>query len=76
MARSAGLSWRGRWRDFVAGGTKIDMAEAVDVSYPGFFGQMAGGEGECGVRMHRMNHFIVGRNNPQSATQVRRRLFT
>jgi len=27
---------------FFAGGTKIDTAEAVDVSYPGFFGQMAG----------------------------------
>ncbi|MHB8119988.1 MAG: hypothetical protein ACYDHX_14910 [Methanothrix sp.] len=27
---------------FVAGGTRIDTAEAGDVSYPGFFGQMAG----------------------------------
>jgi 3-phosphoshikimate 1-carboxyvinyltransferase len=27
---------------FVAGGTKIDTAEAVDVSYPGFFDQMKG----------------------------------
>ena len=27
---------------FVAGGTKIDTAEAVDVSYPGFFQQMEG----------------------------------
>jgi 3-phosphoshikimate 1-carboxyvinyltransferase len=27
---------------FVAGGTRIDTAEAVDVSYPGFFQQMAG----------------------------------
>jgi 3-phosphoshikimate 1-carboxyvinyltransferase len=26
----------------VAGGTQIDTAEAVDVSYPGFFGHMAG----------------------------------
>jgi hypothetical protein len=34
----------------LAGGTRIDRAEAVDVSYPGFFGLMAGGEGECGVK--------------------------
>ena len=27
---------------FVARGTKIDTAEAVDVSYPGFFEQMEG----------------------------------
>ena len=27
---------------FVAGGTRIDTAEAVDVSYPGFFDQMKG----------------------------------
>jgi 3-phosphoshikimate 1-carboxyvinyltransferase len=27
---------------FVAGGTQIDTAESVDVSYPGFFEQMAG----------------------------------
>ena len=27
---------------FVAGGTQIDTAEAVDVSYPGFFDQMKG----------------------------------
>jgi 3-phosphoshikimate 1-carboxyvinyltransferase len=27
---------------FVAGGTEIDTAEAVDVSYPGFFEQMKG----------------------------------
>ncbi|VVB71024.1 3-phosphoshikimate 1-carboxyvinyltransferase [uncultured archaeon] len=27
---------------FVAGGTQIDTAEAVDVSYPGFFEQMKG----------------------------------
>jgi 3-phosphoshikimate 1-carboxyvinyltransferase len=26
----------------VAGGTRIDTAESVDVSYPGFFQQMAG----------------------------------
>jgi 3-phosphoshikimate 1-carboxyvinyltransferase len=32
---------------FVAGETKIDTAEAVDVSYPGFFGQMA----ELGARV-------------------------
>lgn len=34
----------------VAGGTRIDTTEAVDVSYPGFFGQMAGlgARGEIG----------------------------
>jgi hypothetical protein len=35
---------------FVAGGTRIDTAEAVDVSDPGFFQQMAGGESERGVK--------------------------
>jgi len=33
---------------FVAGGTRIDAAESVDVSYPGFFEQMAG----IGARVH------------------------
>jgi len=32
---------------------RIDAAEAVDVSYPGFFQQMAGGVGECGVKAAR-----------------------
>jgi hypothetical protein len=35
-----------------------------------------GAIGGDGVRMHRMNHFIVVRNNPQSATLVHHRLFT
>lgn len=36
----------------VAGGTRIDAAEAVDVSYPGFFQEIAGmgGEVERGVK--------------------------
>ena len=33
--------------DLVAGETRIDTAEAVDVPYSGFFGQMAG----LGTRM-------------------------
>jgi len=38
MAKSAGSTVAG----FVAGGTRIDVAEAVDVYYPGFFQRMAG----------------------------------
>ena len=35
---------------FVAGGTRIDTAEAVDVSYPGFFDQMKGMGAKVEVR--------------------------
>jgi 3-phosphoshikimate 1-carboxyvinyltransferase len=34
---------------FVAGGTEIDTAESVDVSYPGFFEQMAGAGAKVSV---------------------------
>jgi len=34
---------------FVAGGTQIDTAESVDVSYPGFFEQMAGAGAKVSV---------------------------
>ena len=34
---------------FVAGGTQIDAAESVDVSYPGFFEQMAGAGAKVSV---------------------------
>ena len=49
-AKSAGIVMTLTVAGFVAGGTRIDTAEAVDVSDPRFFQQMAGGEDERGVK--------------------------
>ena len=40
--RVAGIAMALTVAGFVAGGTQIDTTEAVEVSYPGFFQQMAG----------------------------------
>jgi hypothetical protein len=41
-ARSARIGMVRAVAEFVAGGTRIDAAEEVDVSYPGFFPEIAG----------------------------------
>ena len=41
-AKSAGIVMALTVAGLVAGGTRIDTTEAVDVSYPGFFQRMAG----------------------------------